>query len=75
MSEKLETLEPKETLDFDKEELAKNPSEGTAESPEEERKKAIGEVGVMDAPNGGRAAWFVVLGSFCVSVEMMYELF
>lgn len=27
----------------------------------------IGEVGILDAPNGGRAAWTVVFGSFCVS--------
>jgi hypothetical protein len=27
----------------------------------------LGEVGVIDAPDGGRAAWTVVFGSFCVS--------
>lgn len=25
-----------------------------------------GEVGLIDAPDGGRAAWTVVFGSFCV---------
>lgn len=37
----------------------------------------IGEVGVIDAPDGGKAAWTVVFGSFCVSknntdVNMIY---
>lgn len=27
----------------------------------------LGEVGVLDAPDGGRAAWTVVFGCFCVS--------
>lgn len=27
----------------------------------------LAEVGVVDAPDGGRAAWTVLLGSFCVS--------
>jgi hypothetical protein len=29
--------------------------------------KDHGEVGVVDAPNGGLAAWTVVFGCFCVS--------
>lgn len=29
---------------------------------------AIDEVGVLDAPNGGKAAWMVVFGSFCVRI-------
>lgn len=29
----------------------------------------IGEVGVIDAPDGGKAAWTVVFGSFCVSKD------
>lgn len=32
-----------------------------------ENKKTIEEVGVDDAPNGGKAAWSVVFGCFCVS--------
>lgn len=28
-----------------------------------------GEVGLVDAPDGGRAAWTVVFGSFCVIDE------
>lgn len=33
----------------------------------DDKAKAIDEVGVLDAPNGGKAAWLVVFGSFCVS--------
>lgn len=30
----------------------------------------IGEVGVIDAPDGGRAAWTVIFGCFCVSKKV-----
>lgn len=35
-------------------------------------KKTIEEVGVDDAPNGGKAAWSVVFGCFCVSEKTFF---
>lgn len=31
----------------------------------------LGEVGVLYAPDGGRAAWTVIFGCFCVSVARL----
>lgn len=31
----------------------------------------LGEVGVLYAPDGGRAAWTVIFGCFCVSVTRL----
>lgn len=37
-----------------------------------EHKKTVEEVGVDDAPNGGKTAWSVVFGCFCVSDKTFF---
>jgi hypothetical protein len=59
MTEKIEVQKDQNSLH--KEEIG---VEAVSTLPSESK---LGEVGVIDAPDGGRAAWMVVFGSFCVS--------
>lgn len=36
-----------------------------------EKHDKLGEVGMIDAPDGGRAAWSVIFGCFCVNTTLM----
>jgi hypothetical protein len=51
---------------FDKEELGEQGYNAS-----EQLDNKIGEVGVIDAPDGGRAAWTVIFGCFCVSSSLL----
>lgn len=56
--------------DLHKEEIG---AVATQESTNNAVSNNLGEVGVLDAPDGGRAAWTVVFGCFCGMFAMYVE--
>lgn len=41
---------------------------------DDSKQDKLGEVGVLDAPDGGRAAWSVIFGCFCVNINHCMRL-
>jgi hypothetical protein len=54
--------------DLHKEEIG---AVSTQQSDDNDITNKLGEVGVLDAPDGGRAAWTVIFGCFCVSFDCL----